>query len=100
MMSIVGTYQVIVPHDCITPTNWSPQGECDPITAVMPDHQGAIWFVTRQGRYGVLDVTKSDPSQAIKMAQLDNEEIQNGFSVAQDGIYVVSDHAAISHAAK
>ncbi len=83
----------VVPHDCITPLNWSPEGECDPITAVMPDHHGAIWFVTRRGRYGVLDVTKNDPSQAIKMAQFENEEIQNGFSVARDGVYIVSDHA-------
>ena len=44
-----------VPHDCTTPTNWEPEGECDPITAVMPDHEGLIWWVTRRGRLGTTD---------------------------------------------
>ena len=78
-----------VPHDCTTPTNWEPDGECDPITAVMPDHDGLIWWVTRHGRLGTLD----PDSGTIKSTRLDNEEIQNGFSVAADGVYIVSDHA-------
>ena len=78
-----------VPHDCTTPTNWEPEGECDPITAVMPDHGGLIWWVTRRGRLGTLDPRNGE----VKSSRLDNEEIQNGFSVAEDGIYIVSDHA-------
>ncbi|MGI9287599.1 MAG: hypothetical protein ACR2P1_19600 [Pseudomonadales bacterium] len=78
-----------VPHDCTTPTNWSPDGECDPITAVMPDYNGMIWWVTRRGRLGTLD----PESGKIQGSRLDNEEIQNGFSVAEDGVYIVSDHA-------
>jgi len=78
-----------VPHDCTTPFNWSPEGECDPITAVMPDHEGLIWWVTRRGRFGTLD----PDTGAVQSNRLDNEEIQNGFSVAEDGVYVVSDHA-------
>jgi hypothetical protein len=78
-----------VPHDCTTPTNWEPEGECDPITAVMPDHGGLIWWVTRRGRVGTLN----PDTGKVQSAQLDNEEIQNGFSVAEDGVYIVSDHA-------
>jgi hypothetical protein len=78
-----------VPHDCVTPTNWSPAGECDPITAVMPDHHGYIWWVTRNGRLGTLD----PKTGAIQGSRIAGEEIQNGFSVAADGVYIVSDHA-------
>jgi hypothetical protein len=78
-----------VPHDCTTPFNWSPEGECDPITAVMPDHGGLIWWVTRRGRFGTLDPKNG----AVQSSRLEGEEIQNGFSVAADGVYVVSDHA-------
>jgi hypothetical protein len=78
-----------VPHDCVRPTNWLPEGECDPVTAVMPDHDGRIWWVTRRGRLGTLDPA----SRQVQAMQLAGEEIQNGFSVAADGVYVVSDHA-------
>ena len=78
-----------VPHDCTTPTNWDPEGECDPITAVMPDHGGLIWWVTRRGRLGTLD----PGTGKVQSTRLDDEEIQNGFSVAEDGVYIVSDHA-------
>ena len=78
-----------VPHDCTTPINWSPEGECDPITAVMPDYSGLIWWVTRRGRLGTLNPETGQ----VLATKLDEEEIQNGFSVAQDGVYIVSDHA-------
>ena len=78
-----------VPHECTTPFNWSPEGECDPITAVMPDHEGLIWWVTRRGRIGTLDPETGQ----VQGDRLENEEIQNGFSVAEDGVYIVSDHA-------
>jgi len=79
----------VVPHDCVRPTNWSPKGECDPITGVMPDYEGRIWWITRRGRLGTLDPTNG----TINAMQLDGEEIQNGFAVAKDGVYIVSDHA-------
>ena len=78
-----------VPHDCTTLTNWSPTGECDPITAVMPDHNGLIWWVTRRGRLGTLNPENGQ----VQSSRLAGEEIQNGFSVAADGVYIVSDHA-------
>lgn len=81
-----------VPHDCFAATNWFPDGECDPITAVMPDFNGLIWWVTRQARVGTLNPETGD----VKLVQLNGEEIQNGFSVAEDGVYIVSDYAMYS----
>ncbi|NIB41052.1 hypothetical protein HBA55_15720 [Pseudomaricurvus alkylphenolicus] len=78
-----------VPQDCMNWNNWFPSGECDPATAVMPDLEGNIWWVTRRGRIGTLE----PESGRIKMIRLPGEEIQNGFSVAHDGVYIVSDHA-------
>ncbi|CAH0992086.1 hypothetical protein SIN8267_02201 [Sinobacterium norvegicum] len=78
-----------VPFNCTTLTDWSPQGECDPITAVMPDHDGFIWWVTRHGRLGTLN----PETGKVVASRLPGEEIQNGFSVAEDGVYIVSDHA-------
>ena len=78
-----------VPHDCVGPTNWKPSGECDPITGVMPDNSGSIWWVSRRGRLGTLDPTTG----AVRATRLENEEIQNGFSVDTDGAYILSDHA-------
>lgn len=78
-----------VPHDCIGPTNLWPKGECDPITGVMPDYAGKIWWITRHGRLGTLN----PETGAVRATRLPGEEIQNGFSVARDGVYVVSDFA-------
>lgn len=78
-----------VPFDCLIPSNLFPKGECDPITAVMPDYNGLLWWVTRHGRLGTLNMDNG----AFQTMQLAGEEIQNGFSVAEDGVYIVSDHA-------
>lgn len=78
-----------VPHDCTTWTNWEPKGECDPITAVMPDHQGLIWWVSRFGRVGTLNTETGQ----IQQTRFNGEEIQNGFAVSADGVYILSDHA-------
>ncbi|MFV0934086.1 hypothetical protein [Pseudomonas jessenii] len=78
-----------VPHDCVKPANWFPKGECDPVTGVMPDHRGLIWWITRRGRIGTLN----PDTGKVQGIQLANEEIQNGMSVAADGVYLVSDHA-------
>ncbi|MFF3171279.1 hypothetical protein ACFVQ0_01580 [Streptomyces sp. NPDC057900] len=84
-----------VPHDCVSWTNLYPGGTCDPVTSVMPDWQGRIWWVTRLGRVGTVDPRTS----AIRSVQLAGEEIQNSFSVAEDGVSIVTDHALYSFAA-
>ncbi|WP_327327558.1 hypothetical protein OG735_37280 [Streptomyces sp. NBC_01210] len=81
-----------VPHDCVSWTNLFPSGTCDPVTSVMPDWQGRIWWVTRLGRVGSVDPRTSE----IRSVRLDGEEIQNSFSVARDGVSIVSDHALYS----
>lgn len=81
-----------VPHDCVTWTNLWPSGTCDPVTSVMPDWDGRIWWVTRQGRVGTVDPT----TDRIRSVRLPGEEIQNSFSVAEDGVSIVSDHALYS----
>lgn len=84
-----------VPHDCVSWTNLYPSGTCDPVTSVMPDWQGRIWWVTRLGRVGTVDPQTS----AIRSVQLTGEEIQNSFSVAEDGVSIVTDHALYSFGA-
>lgn len=84
-----------VPHDCVTWTNLYPSGECDPVTSVMPDWEGRVWWVTRQGRIGTVDPA----TDAVRAIRLDGEEIQNSFSVADDGVSIVSDHALYSFGA-
>ncbi|MFJ1896132.1 MULTISPECIES: hypothetical protein [unclassified Streptomyces] len=84
-----------VPHDCVSWTNLYPSGTCDPVTSVMPDWQGRIWWVTRLGRVGTVDPQTS----AIRSVRLAGEEIQNSFSVAPDGVSIVTDHALYSFAA-
>lgn len=63
-------------------------GTLDKITAVLPDYGGNYWFSTRGGLVGV--VTKE---RAVRIHRLAGEQLQNAFSVALDGVYVVSDHA-------
>ncbi|PRH80533.1 hypothetical protein C6N75_03760 [Streptomyces solincola] len=85
-----------VPHDCTTWTNLRPTGDCDPVTSVMPDWQGRIWWVTRQGRVGTLDPADG----TVRSVRLAGEEIQNSFSVDRDGVSIVSDHALYSFTAR
>ncbi|MFJ3904830.1 hypothetical protein [Streptomyces sp. NPDC090025] len=82
----------LVPHDCVSWTNLFPSGVCDPVTSVMPDWQGRIWWITRLGRVGTVDPATG----TLRAVRLDGEEIQNSFSVAEDGISIVSDHALYS----
>jgi hypothetical protein len=79
-----------VPTDCMSSGNWFPaDGACDPIVAVMPGPDGLIWWVTRHGMVGTLN-TETD---SIVNTRFEGEEIQNGFAVDQDALYIVSDHS-------
>ncbi|GGY77254.1 hypothetical protein GCM10010363_67780 [Streptomyces omiyaensis] len=79
----------LVPHDCVGWSDLLPDGECDPVTSVMPDWDGRIWWVTRHGRVGTVDPATG----AVRAIRLEGEEIQNSFSVAEDGVSLVTDHA-------
>jgi hypothetical protein len=65
-----------------------PSGALDKVTAVMPDYQGNLWFV---GRYGTVGLVTSE--RAVNSLRLGGEEIENSFSIAPEGAYIVSDHA-------
>jgi hypothetical protein len=77
------------PHDCLDFDNWFPSGECDPITSVMPDYDGRIWWVTRFGRVG----TVTPSTGKIAVHHFSDEEIQNSLSADKDGMYVITDYA-------
>lgn len=78
-----------VPNDCQDWSNWFPSGECGPITAVMLDSEGLIWWVSRNGQIGTLN----PETDQISGIHFKGEEIQNGFSVAPEAVYIVSDYA-------
>ncbi|MBQ8029149.1 MAG: hypothetical protein IJ262_07055 [Clostridia bacterium] len=59
------------------------------ITDAFPDYEGRIWFMTRPGEVGFVE----GDSKEVKFIKLEGEEIQNSFAIAEDGVYVVSDHA-------
>ena len=79
----------VVPSDCLRPSNPFAKGECDMVTGVLPDYDGDLWWVSRYGRIGVIDID----SGYVQSIATPGEEIQNGFAVAEDGVYVVTDHA-------
>ncbi|MBR2414559.1 MAG: hypothetical protein IKB13_08665 [Clostridia bacterium] len=59
------------------------------ITDAIPDYDGNIWFITRPGDVGFI----AKDTEEVHMMRLENEEIQNSLAVAEDGVYIVSDHA-------
>lgn len=77
------------PHDCLDIDNWFPSGECDPITSVMPDFEGRIWWVTRFGRVGTVTPTTG----GIAVYRFAGEEIENSLSADSRGMYVITDYA-------
>lgn len=59
------------------------------VTDAIPDWQGNLWFITREGIVGAIDKTTG----AIRTTALSGEEIQNSLAVAADGVYIVSNFA-------
>lgn len=68
-------------------SNSLPEGSY--ITDAIPDFEGNIWFVTRPGEVGYIDIT----DDSVHIMKLENEEIQNTLAICADGIYIVSDFA-------
>jgi hypothetical protein len=66
------------------------QGELDKLTAVMPDYAGNYWFSAQRGVVGVVSGASGTRVRHLRFA---HEQIQNAFSVAAEGVYVVTDHA-------
>jgi hypothetical protein len=62
--------------------------DSDAIVAVMPDWQGRVWFVTRDGLVGAIS------RRSGKAKTLDTKEpIGNSFAVGPGGVYIVTDKA-------
>jgi hypothetical protein len=78
-----------LPHDCTSTSNPLPSDECDPVTGVLPDWDGLLWFVTRHGLVGTLDPRDG----RVHLMRLRGEEIENSHAVSESGVSVVSDHA-------
>lgn len=68
-------------------SSYLPEGSY--ITDAFPDYEGRIWFMTRPGEVGYVDPDTRD----VNLIRLENEEIQNSFAIAEDGVYIVSDCA-------
>lgn len=60
----------------------------DKVGAALPDWDGLLWFVTRYGVVGTIDME----SGRIRTIELDGEEIQNSFTIGEDGVYIISDY--------
>ena len=61
----------------------------DKVDSVLPDWNGLLWYVTRYGMVGTVNETTGE----VHTIELKGEEIENSFAVAEDGVYIVSDHA-------
>jgi hypothetical protein len=69
-------------------TSAIPDGDC--LIALMPDWDGRIWFVTKNGGVGDVDPATSK----VRSLRLRGEKIVNSFATDETGgVYVVSDHA-------
>jgi hypothetical protein len=53
------------------------------------DWEGWLWFTTRYGKVGTIDPHSGE----IHSIELTGEEMQNSFTVGEDGVYIISDHA-------
>lgn len=60
----------------------------DKVGAALPDWDGLLWFVTRYGVVGTVDMENGN----IRTIELDGEEIQNSFTIGEDGVYIISDY--------
>src|SRR3954462_4566748 len=78
-----------LPHDCTTYTNPLPQGSCDPITGVLPDWHGLLWWITRYGRVGTLE----SRTGKVNLRLLSDGQTDISHAVSENGVAVVSDHA-------
>ncbi|MFO8011155.1 MAG: hypothetical protein R6U89_10145 [Dehalococcoidia bacterium] len=61
----------------------------DHVQMAIPDWDGLLWFTTRYGKVGTIE----EGSGTVSTIELTGEEIQNSFTVGEDGVYIVTDHA-------
>lgn len=62
----------------------------DHVQMTIPDWSGKWWwFVTRFGKVGTLEPESGE----VRTIELPGEEMQNSFTIGEDGAYIVTDHA-------
>ncbi len=62
----------------------------DSVAWVLPDWSGEYyWYATTEGMVGTVDVDSGE----VRAMRLDDEVIENSFAVAEDGAFILSDHA-------
>lgn len=62
----------------------------DHVQMTIPGWHGRyLWFTSRYGVVG----TVNEKSGEIRHITLNHEEIENSFAVAEDGVYIITDHA-------
>jgi hypothetical protein len=71
----------------VVPVGRAPLG--DRVQMAAPDWEGRLWFTTRYGVVGTI----TPQSSLVSTVELAGEEIQNSFTIGEDGVYVVTDHA-------
>jgi len=71
----------------VVPLERAPLG--DRVQMALLDWEGRLWFTTRYGVVGAI----APQSSLVSTIELVGEEIQNSFTIGEDGVYVVSDHA-------
>jgi hypothetical protein len=63
--------------------------ERDKLQPILPDWNGLWWFVSRYGMVGTLD----QDSGEVHTLELKGEELQNSYTIGEDGVYIISDYA-------
>ena len=82
--SLVRTYDL---DDHVVDLSWPKR---DSVAWALPDWGGDVyWFATTEGVVGTVEVD----SGAVRSLRLEGEIIENSFAVAEDGVFIVSDHA-------
>jgi len=85
-----GEFELIREYDLaehVVPMRWPKR---DSVAWVLPDWRGDYyWYATTGGLVGTVDVCSGE----IRTLRLDGEIVENSFAVAEDGAYILSDHA-------
>ncbi|NQT72797.1 MAG: hypothetical protein HQ553_08495 [Chloroflexi bacterium] len=61
----------------------------DHVQMTLPDWEGRLWFMTRYGKVGTINQETGE----IRTIELTGEEMQNSFTMGEDGAYFITDYA-------
>jgi hypothetical protein len=85
-----GTFEMVREYDLgdyVVSMRWPHR---DSVAWVLPDWSGEVyWYATTEGMVGTVDVASGE----VHTLRLDDEIIENSFAVAEDGAFILSDHA-------